>query len=68
MLDPRLWGLTDYQPKPPSPDAALSDGELCRRASCSRCGRQGLIYRPFIRPGSYRAFAICPGCGHTDEF
>lgn len=68
MLDPRLWGLTDYQPKPPTPQAGLLDEGVCQRSRCPHCGHEGLIYRPFVRPGSYRAFAVCPACGHTDEF
>ena len=64
--------LDDYQPRPPGPSPiGLGwdvDAEICREAHCAACGRQGLEYRPFTRPGSYRAFAVCLACGDTQEF
>ena len=72
--------LDDYHPRPPGPSPiGLGwdvDAEICRESHCAACGRQGLEYRPFTRPGSpslglrasYRAFAVCPVCGDTQEF
>ena len=63
--------LDGYQPKPPPPGPFAGpeiDREICAEAHCAACGRQGLEYRPFTRPGSYRAFAVCPVCGDTQEF
>ncbi len=49
-------------------DASATDARICARSRCASCGRQGLDYRPFTRPGSYRVFAVCPGCGAAQEF
>lgn len=56
------------------------DALVCADSTCSACGHQGREYHPFMkRLGgrsrytgrdliSYRAFAVCPECGHTEEF
>lgn len=44
------------------------DLEACRSSSCPNCGHEGLSYRPFSKPGSYRAFACCSECGWFEEF
>ncbi len=68
------WGeLDDYRPRPPRPrlvDGGSIDAKVCARATCSNCGHRGLTYRPFVReePYSYRAFAVCPRCGASEEF
>lgn len=49
-------------------DGEAVDQEACRQATCPCCGQQGLEYHPFHKPGSYRAFAVCPKCGDTQEF
>jgi hypothetical protein len=67
-------GTEGYRPAPPSarswPGGANTDAEVCSEARCGRCGREGLDDPPYIRdePRSYRAFAVCPACGHSVEF
>jgi hypothetical protein len=67
-------GTEGYRPAPPParswPGGANTDVGVCRDASCERCGHRGLEYRPYFRqePRSYRAFAVCPACGHAAEF
>ena len=57
-----------YERYAPSLDAAKIDGAVCAKSKCENCGHQGMGYRPFSQPGSYRAFACCPECGHAHEF
>jgi hypothetical protein len=60
-----------YAPTPPpglDPAALDVDREACQQATCPACGRVGLDYLPFSKPGSYRAFAVCPACGAAEEF
>jgi hypothetical protein len=66
----RIYSLTmiGYTPGAPSQDAADIDGSVCAESTCTECGHVGLLYRPFRKPGSYRAFAICPECDHAEEF
>ena len=58
--------------RPGSPPGHLGgpdiDRDVCREARCCQCGHEGLDYRPFTRPGSYRAFAVCPNCQTAQEF
>jgi hypothetical protein len=49
-------------------DAAQIDADVCADSSCSECGHRGLEYHPRVKPGSYRAFAVCPKCGNEEEF
>lgn len=58
--------LDGYQPAPAAYGAL--DGPGLAHATCERCGHEGLTYRGFTRPGSYRAFAVCPACGGAQEF
>ncbi len=63
-----------YRPSAP-PATGWVDGEgidrgICEAAHCERCRHRGLEYHPYFRrePRSYRAFAVCPACGHAFEF
>ena len=58
--------LDGYRPAPAAYEAL--DGPGLADAACDRCGHDGLTYRGFTRPGSYRAFAVCPDFDHADEF
>ena len=63
--------MDGYAPGAPSSgliDAAGVDAEVCAESRCAECGHIGLEYRPFVKRGSYRAFAVCPVCGATEEF
>ena len=67
-------GTEGYRPEPP-PLASWRggtniDADVCGKVACESCGHQGLDYAPYFRPEprSYRAFAVCPRCGHTIEF
>jgi len=55
------WGAPSY-------DAQEIDKQVANNAKCEKCGYNGLCYRPFHKPDSYRAFILCPDCGHIDEF
>ena len=66
--------LTGYIPGVSFRGATEIDRELAEAERCPECGG-GMEYRPFYRPsgkaavsGSYRAFAVCPVCGHAIEF
>ena len=63
--------LEGYQPGPPPPgpfNGPDIDRDVCREARCCQCGHAGLEFHPFTRPGSYRAFAVCPSCQTAQEF
>jgi DNA-directed RNA polymerase subunit M/transcription elongation factor TFIIS len=50
---------------------AAADTWLASELECPRCGAAGGSYRALHRrkpEKGYRAFAVCPCCGHTDEF
>lgn len=60
-----------YQPQPPRGglvDGAEIDRGVCEKCTCEKCGHKGLEYRPFSKPGSSRAFAVCSECGYSVEF
>ena len=61
-----------YLPKEPPRRAIFHydniDAEACRDSACPNCGHRGLAYRPWTKPGSYRAIAYCAECGAFDEF
>ncbi len=58
--------LDGYRPAPAAYEAL--DARGLADAACVRCRHEGLDYRGFTRPGSYRAFAVFPDCGSTQEF
>ena len=58
--------LDGYRPAPAAYEALDAPG--LADAACRRCSHEGLDYRGFTRPGSYRAFAVCPDCGSAQEF
>lgn len=63
--------LAGYKPGAPPPGPLGGpeiDAEGCAHAHCPECGHAGMEYHPFIAPGSYRAFAVCPVCGSAYEF
>jgi hypothetical protein len=63
--------LERYEPGHRAPGllaAADVDAEVAAAQKCGNCGHQGLDYRPFTKPGSYRAFAVCPRCDEAEEF
>ncbi|MDQ3541986.1 MAG: hypothetical protein M3440_15005 [Chloroflexota bacterium] len=49
------------------------DHEVSAGLACTACGHVGLAYRGFVRPAtgaqcrSYRAFAVCTYCWHSEE-
>lgn len=55
------WGLID---------GSSIDIQICAESTCSQCGNKGMECKGFIKPEtkSYRAFAVCPNCGHVEEF
>ena len=57
-----------YERGAPQPEADNIDRGVCALSACEECGRLGLVYCPFNKLGSYRAFACCPDCGYTEEF
>lgn len=60
--------LTGYSIGAPSADVAALDRPICTESECSDCGHVGMDYRPIHKGDSYRAFAVCPECGNTEEF
>ena len=50
--------------------AARIDADACKSSRCSKCGHKGLDYDPFVdrEDKKYVAFAVCPSCGHREEF
>ena len=60
--------LSGYVPYAPSQRAEDADSRSCMVMECPQCRHVGLLYRPWSKPGSYRAFAACPSCGHEFEF
>lgn len=44
------------------------DRQACADSPCEECGHQGLSYQPWDLRGAYVAIAICPACGHAEEF
>ena len=48
----------------------ISDTAVCELSVCSRCGKRGLEYHPFVKKEEhgYRAFSLCPKCGYSEEF
>jgi len=63
--------LQGYEPGSPPPGPFMGpevDAEVCAQAHCPDCGHLGMEYHPFVCPGSYRAFAVCPKCGSASEF
>lgn len=57
-----------YEQCAPSPDAEMIDSKICNESQCEQCGYNGLVYLPFSKPCSYRAFAVCPDCKAWVEF
>lgn len=60
--------LSGYQPGQPEGPMSDVDQEICQDATCENCGHQGCEFYPYSKPGSYRAFAVCPDCGEAMEF
>lgn len=60
--------LQDYRPVAPSREAEAIDASVCRESVCDNCGHHGMVYRPYTRGASYRAFAVCPKCKEEIEF
>jgi hypothetical protein len=48
--------------------AVECDAEIAAHELCPSCERHGLDYLAFFRGPSYRGVAVCPDCGHADEF
>lgn len=55
-----------YRPGPPSIEVGVMDCILADKMKCPECG-VGMHYEPWTKDESYRAFAICPNCGHRVE-
>ena len=73
-LDHRLRA-EGYRPGAPDAEVAAADAGTAAQIACRRCGRLGLMYRPYLHPelrlaGApvYRALAVCAGCGVAEEF
>ncbi len=56
-------GYTDGAPR----GAADVDQPIVELCDCPTCGK-GMRYFPMIKPGSYRAFAVCLACNLASEF
>ena len=52
----------------PSDIGASIDRGICVESSCDSCGHDGMVYVPMTNGSGYRAFAVCPECGHFEEF
>lgn len=63
-----LSGYARGEPRWSNPANRHIDLQVCAGATCAVCRHQGLAWVPFVRPGSYRAFACCIACGHAEEF
>lgn len=63
----RSGALDDYQAKLPNSELWTLDAAACREMTCPKCDHPGMDYRPFVRTGSYRVFAVCPACGMSTE-
>lgn len=61
-------------------DGSSIDRETSEETQCDSCGNEGMEYRPFLGENiesnyftgeprrEYRAFMVCPRCGHWLEF
>lgn len=56
-----------YRCGAPSPEADHNDREIVNQTRCERCQHE-MFYQPFMKAGSYRAFAVCTHCGNVEEF
>jgi hypothetical protein len=57
------WGLLG--------DGGATDRHIAATTSCLNCGHNGREHAGFVAADgshSWRGFAICPSCGHTEEF
>lgn len=67
------YDLDGYRIGPPNRagEGVGIDVDIAERATCRNCGHVGCHYRGFHQTEprrSYRAFIVCPECGHADEF
>lgn len=63
--------LAVYEPgiPEPAPPIAQADADEARKMVCPICRKRAMSYRPFVRirgPHTYRGFARCRECGHTE--
>lgn len=56
-----------YKPVATDSKFAMLDAEIAEEQPCSECGAK-MYYEGYETPSSYRAFAVCPKCGHYEEF
>lgn len=56
-----------YRPVKSDSQFAVLDSEIAESQPCSECGGR-MYYEGWETPGSYRAFAVCTKCGHSEEF
>lgn len=68
----RAGDLDACRPLAPLAGIAAEDRDYCRQSACPRCRCRGRVYRPFTayRDGyltTYRFWAVCPACGHSEE-
>jgi len=61
-----------YEPKGPAVWSRFGgrnvDADALTRCTCTVCGQRGLEYRPWSKPGSYRAIARCTACNDWSEY
>lgn len=69
-----------FRPGAPGGIGSDIDAGVCADSTCEACGHVGMTYVPFLSEShrrstwsgrmvpEYRAFAVCPACGHEVEF
>jgi hypothetical protein len=60
--------IEGYLPVPPYDKAREMNSKSIHDATCAECHHGGLVYEPWSKPGSYMAIAMCPNCGHREEY
>jgi hypothetical protein len=53
--------------KEPSYKAQAIDAQVAKEMTCI-CGHKGMRYRCETEGRTYHAIAVCPECGHEEEF
>lgn len=67
MFDMDDMTSAGYKPVATDSFYAMMDSEIAESQKCSECG-SAMYYEGYETPSSYRAFAVCTKCGHSEEF